>query len=154
MKNPRPQAFIERNWIVMGSKVLHLIFILPCLFLGSQSKASLSQSQKPTEKSSLNTEELLSKPIYDMARSPKKPNWYFISADRLYRSSDQKTWVAILDKANTPLATTQNGLLFAGELVSKDLGLSFQPYFRWEDLLSQLSPDLPSSKFRISRILV
>ena len=78
--------------------------------------------------------------IFTLVREPKPGGIQFASARGLYKSSDGLVWEEIpsFSEQNYPLAFDSQGALLAGPYRSRDKGLTFEPYFRAEELLTAL----------------
>lgn len=86
----------------------------------------------------LSTSELFERKIYDMVSSPDIPYLKFASARGIFKTLDGKVWtqVAQFKDENYPLAVSPNGNIFIGAFVSSDHGETFEPYLRWENVIT------------------
>jgi hypothetical protein len=86
----------------------------------------------------ITTSELFGRKIYDMVSSPEIPYLKFASAKGIFKTMDGKNWEQIsqFKDENYPLAVSQSGVIFVGAFASFDHGESFEPYLRWENLIT------------------
>ncbi len=86
----------------------------------------------------LTTSELFDRKIYDMVSSPDIPYLKFASARGIFKTLDGKTWTQMnqFKDDNYPLAVSPNGTIFIGAFASQDHGDTFEPYLRWENLIT------------------
>jgi hypothetical protein len=84
--------------------------------------------------------ELKKRGIYDVTKRKGSKEVQFASARGLFRSLDGKLWdeVPFFQGQNYPLAFESSGALLVGPYRSKDLGESFEPYFKSESILTAL----------------
>ena len=86
----------------------------------------------------LTTSEIFDRKIYDMVASPDIPYMKFVSARGIFKTLDGKVWTQIqqFKDENYPLAVSPSGVIFVGAFVSTDHGESFEPYLRWENVIT------------------
>ncbi len=86
----------------------------------------------------LTTSELFNRKIYDMVSSPDIPYLKFASARGIFKTLDGKVWTQVTQfkDENYPLAVSPSGTIFVGAFVSTDHGESFEPYLRWENVIT------------------
>ncbi len=95
-------------------------------------------SDSSNEAIQLTTSELFDRKIYDMVSSPDIPYLKFASARGIFKTLDGKVWtqIAQFKDENYPLAVSPNGNIFIGAFVSSDHGETFEPYLRWENVIT------------------
>lgn len=95
-------------------------------------------------KTLLTTKDLYQRGLFDMAAIPSatsSPKKIFASAKGVFTSSDGETWTRldVFEEENYPILTQKNGQVFIGPYRSADFGRTFEPYIRWEVVLSLLA---------------
>jgi len=102
-------------------------------------------NQHPTQlqvaKSTLETKELFDRGLYDMAAHPQMPLIKFASAQGVFLTTDDKNWQIISEfgHQNFPVAIANNGDIYVGHYRSQNQGESFQPYLRWDKIISKIT---------------
>lgn len=84
----------------------------------------------------ISTDELLKREIVSVSFHPKNPSVGLASAQGIYLTTDGKNWqqLKIFGQKNSPVLISSEGELFVGVEKSVDLGKSFHPFIRWDQL--------------------
>lgn len=91
----------------------------------------------PLTKGHLDTSDVFSRPIFDIASSPVIHNLTFVSADGIYLSIDGTSWEKLTQFKNNnfPINIAKSGTVYIGPYKSTDHGQTFESYIRWERIL-------------------
>lgn len=97
--------------------------------------------ETPSKSESIRFVDLKKRGIFQIVTHPFKPSIRFASANGLFRTEDGINWerLSFIGEENQPLAISKRGVLFVGNYKSNDLGNSFEPYLRFENILRALS---------------
>lgn len=99
-------------------------------------KSDLIFDEKPSDASTITTDELMKKEIYSIAFEGKNSLRGLVSAEGVYRTEDGLTWTLIpqFSKGNYPVSIHPRGAWFIGSYQSNNKGQSFEPFIRWEQV--------------------
>jgi hypothetical protein len=80
--------------------------------------------------------DILKKPIFSVAFHPKNSRLGVISAEGIYMTEDGISWRRLpqFNKENWPVAISPDFEIFVGDQRSTDLGQTFLPYIRWDQV--------------------
>ncbi len=93
-------------------------------------------NSKPHFSKGLSLDELLKRDLVSVAFHPKNPKMAIASAQGIFLTTDGLKWnqLSIFRNQNHPLLIDSEGAIYVGPQRSRDGGLSFSPFFRWESL--------------------
>lgn len=100
-----------------------------------------------TSTSEITTEDLLKKNIFSMALEGKDPIQGLVSAGGVYRTTDGNKWIKInqFGDKDFPVGMQGGGYWYVGSYRSKDKGLNFEPFIRWDQMASLIETYLHRS---------
>ncbi len=105
----------------------------------------------------ITTSDLLSRGLYDIVAGERETGLRFASARGVFRSRDGREWSKIpkFEDKNYPIATSSNGWVFVGPYVSRDQGMNFEQWIRWDILVETVKRTTGASlsRIRLSNII-
>ncbi len=115
-----------------------------------------AQSDRPLNRKVLETSELFSRKIFDIAASPVTPNLMFASAQGIFRTYDGNRWEGVkgFEGENHPIAISKEGTVYVGSFRSDDQGHTFQNYIKWDEIVEIIHNKLQHipNELRIEKI--
>ncbi|PIS11540.1 MAG: hypothetical protein COT73_03500 [Bdellovibrio sp. CG10_big_fil_rev_8_21_14_0_10_47_8] len=113
-----------------------------------------SKAETSAEVSTLSFESLLKREVVAVAFHPKNPKLGLVSAQGVFMSLDGKSWrqLSKFQNHNLPVLIDNNSVLYVGNERSFDLGKTFSPYFRWDQLAHMIEQKQkrPAKNLKIS----
>lgn len=99
------------------------------------------------------TNDILSRPLFDMATSRANPHVMVVSAQGVFLTHDGQKWKKLKEfgDSNYPVAFSGDGTLFVGQHQSDNLGETFTPFLKWDNVTHVIRSGLQSvpSQMRI-----
>ncbi len=94
------------------------------------------------------TSELLKMEIYSVSFHPRNPKLGLVSADGVFLTQDGENWskLSAFKNLNVPVLVTEAGKLFVGHQWSENLGQSFKPYLKFDQVAQSVREPLSSLK--------
>lgn len=99
------------------------------------------------------TNDILSRSLFDMATSRVNPHVMAVSAQGVFLTRDGQKWKKLKEfgDSNYPVAFSGDGTLFVGQHQSDNLGETFTPFLKWDNVTHVIRSGLQSvpSQMRI-----
>ena len=99
-------------------------------------KELLFNQERDDKGTTITTEQLLKREIHSIAFEGKDSLKGLVSSEGIYRTEDGQTWTLIpqFGKKNHPVSIHPNGTWFVGPFKSRNKGIDFEPFIRWDQI--------------------